>query len=257
MRKHRITDADASTLVTGRAPAGRPELEVLAQSLAEFRAASFGTTPRPSATLESRLALGIAPVISESKEPASAVSIETTSSPLRPRRTRKSPVRTALTWIAGLSLGLKILLGAAVAATAAAGAGAAGVLPFGTQQAFDEVVSVVVPVEKTDEGTDEGAGEGVDDGAVDEPAVDEVEGYDPAEDGNFGGWVSDLAHDKPGTGKEFGDMVSDEAHNKPHPHETDGSQVEEGDDAPAGDVGVTNGKKDHKEPKPNNGKGAH
>jgi hypothetical protein len=248
MRKHRITDADVSALVTGRTPDGRPELEVLAQSLSEFRTASFESVPQPSAALAARLSLGGATGISVSNESAFADdNIETTSPTSRGTRSRKGLVRTVFAWIAGLSLGLKIVLGTAVAAVAATGAGAAGVLPFGTQDAFDEVVSVVV---ETDEGVDEGTDEG------DEPATDDeaVEGYDPA-DGNFGGWVSDLAKDKPGTGAEFGDFVSDEAHNKPHPGETDESQVEEGDDDTTGDTEVNSGK-EHPEPKPDNGKGS-
>jgi hypothetical protein len=244
MRKHRITDADVSALVTGRTPDGRPELEVLAQSLSEFRTASFESVPQPSAALAARLSLGNATGISVSNESAFADdNIETTSPTSRGARSRKGLVRTVFTWIAGLSLGLKIALGSVVAAAAATGAGAAGVLPFGTQDAFDEVVSVVV---ETDDGLDDGT-----DG--EEPATDDeaVEGYDPA-DGNFGGWVSDLAKDKPGTGAEFGDFVSDEAHNKPHPGDTDESEVEEGDDDTTDDTEVNSGK----ESKPDNGKGS-
>ncbi len=51
MRKHRITDADVASLVSGHTPQGRPELDELAHALSEFRAASFETTPRPSAAL--------------------------------------------------------------------------------------------------------------------------------------------------------------------------------------------------------------
>ena len=187
-------------------------------------------------------------MVSESNESAfNADKIETTSSTTRGNRSRKGLVRTVFTWIAGLSLGLKIALGAALTAAAATGAGAAGVLPFGAQQTFDEVVSVVIPAadpieEITDDGTD---GDDVtDDGEA-------TEGYDPAE-GNFGSWVSDQAKDKPGTGKEFGEMVSDEAHNKPHPGATDESGVaEEGDDESDSDeVSHGNGSRSDTTPAP-------
>jgi hypothetical protein len=228
MRKHRITDADVAKLFSGHAPQGRPELELLATSLSEFRTASFESVPRPSAALSTRLGVGKPPRVSKTN--ASLFDVETieTTSPTRDKRSLKG-VRTVFTWIAGLGLGLKIALGVAVAAAATTGAGAAGLLPFGTQQAFDEVVSVVIPAEPED---------GIDDGVTDEGDV--TEGYDPAE-GNFGGWVSDQAQDKPGTGQEFGEMVSDEAQNKPHPGATDQSGVEEGDSDESDDDEVNEG----------------
>ena len=125
-------------------------------------------------------------------------------------------------------------------------------LPFGAQQTFDEVVSVVIPAadpidEVTDDGTD---GDDVtDDGEA-------TEGYDPAE-GNFGSWVSDQAKDKPGTGKEFGEMVSDEAHNKPHPGATDESEVAEGDDDESDSDEVSHGNGSHSDTTPAPGKKAH
>jgi hypothetical protein len=262
MTKHRITDVDVSTLVAGRTPAGRPELEALAQSLSEFRAASLESAPRPSAALAARLDFGNSSSISDSRETAfDADTIETTLS-ARAGRTRKGLVRTVFTWIAGLSLGLKIALGTVVAAAAATGAGAAGVLPFGTQQAFDEVVSVVLPIaDDSEDGTDDGLDDGTDDGSVDEADADSGDdsgddsGYDPAE-GNFGSWVSEQAHDKSGSGNDFGKTVSEEAHNKPHPHETNTSEVEEGDDDVSSDVGTSNEGKSN-QGKSSSGKGGH
>jgi hypothetical protein len=262
MRNHRITDADASTLVTGRAPVGRPELEVLATSLSEFRAASFESAPQPSAALAARLSLGNATEISTSQGSAfDAETIETTLSPSRDSRARKGLVRTVFSWIAGLGLALKIALGTVVAAAAVTGAGAAGVLPFGTQDAFDEVVSVVVPAD-TDDGTDDGVDDGTDDGADDGTDAegsgdgDAGDHYDPA-DGNFGSWVSDKAHNKPDDGKNFGELVSGEAHNKPHPGATDESQVEEGDDDESGDDEVNQGVGPQSDHGPAVKKGAH
>jgi hypothetical protein len=254
MRKHRITDADAASLVSGHTPQGRPELDELAHALSEFRAASFETTPRPSAALLARMDVGKPSMVSESNETAfHADTIETTSLSPRGSRSRKGLVRTVFTWIAGLGLGLKIALGVAVTAAAATGAGAAGVLPFGTQQAFDEVVSVVIPasepVDETDDGTD---GDDVTDDSGD---GDVTEGYDPA-DGNFGSWVSDQAKDKPGTGEDFGKTVSDEAKNKPHPGASDGSDGTEGDDE-SDDDAVSHGNGSQSDHTPAPGKGAH
>ena len=269
MRNHRITDADAARLVSGRTPQGRPELDSLARSLSEFRAASYGPAPRPSAALAARLSLGGAAAISDSRESAfDAETIETTSPTTRSRSGRK---RTVFGWIAGLSLGLKIVLGAALTAAAATGAGAAGVLPFGTQQTFDEVVSVVLPTtEPVDHSLDPGTDEGTDDNAVtdddavadDDAATDDsgdgtvTEGYDPTE-GNFGSWVSKQAKDKPDSGKNFGELVSDEAKNKPHPGASDESQGTEGDSDESDDDAVSHGNGSHGDHAPAPGKKAH
>ena len=256
MRKHRITDADVASLVSGHTPQGRPELDELAKSLSEFRAASFETTPRPSAALLARVDVGKPSMVSESNESVfNADMIETTSSTSRGSRSRKGLVRTVFSWIAGLGLGLKIALGATAALAAATGAGAAGVLPFGSQQAFDEVVSVVIPAaEPIDHSTDDGTDDGTDGDDVTEGSGDGdvTEGYDPA-DGNFGSWVSDQAKDKPGTGEEFGQMVSDEAKNKPHPGASDGT---EGDDTSDNDA-VSHGNGSQSDHTPAPGKKAH
>jgi hypothetical protein len=196
-------------------------------------------------------------MVSDSMESAFNVdTIETTSSTSRGTRSRKGLGRTVFTWIAGLSLGLKIALGAALTAAAATGAGAAGVLPFGTQQTFDEVVSIVIPAaDPIDEVTEDGTEDGTDDG-TDSGDGDVAEGYDPA-DGNFGSWVSDQAKDKPGTGKEFGDMVSDEAKNKPHPGATDDSDGTEGETEESDDDAVSHGNGSHGGHAPASGKKAH
>jgi hypothetical protein len=245
MRKHRITATDAASLLSGHTPQGRPELDELANALSEFRVASFESTPRPSAALLARVDVGKPSAVFDSKSAFDADMIETTSSTSRDNRSQKRPVRKVFAWIAGLGLGLKIALGATVAAAAATGAGAAGVLPFGSQQAFDEVVSIVIPAAEPVDGTDDGTDGATDGDPATDPTVDgdATEGYDPA-DGNFGGWVSDQAKDKPGTGKEFGGMVSDEAKNKPHtphPGASDGSQVAEGDENGSDDDEVSQG----------------
>jgi hypothetical protein len=232
MRKHRIIDADVASLLSGHTPQGRPELEALALSLSDFRAASFESVSRPSAALAARLDVGKSSMFSVSGESAFDVDqVETTSPTTRGHRSQRGLLRTVFTWIAGLGLGLKIALGATVAAAAVTGAGAAGVLPFGAQDSFDEVVSVVLSTESTDDETDD---ETDGDEVTDDPEDGVVsEHYDPAL-GNFGSWVSEQAQNKT-EGENFGKKISDEAHNKPHPAETEESEVEEGDSDEADD----------------------
>ncbi|MEO7348317.1 MAG: hypothetical protein ABIW32_00400 [Terrimesophilobacter sp.] len=110
--------------------------------------------------------------------------------------------------IAGLGLAAKIALGAGVAVAATAGAGAAGVLPAGAQDAFDTVVSTVVPGSQVDESTD--------------PATDDdMNAPDPASTDrpdNFGSWVSERAQDPDKVGKIFGQETSEAAHENGNGH---------------------------------------
>ena len=69
MRKHRISDDDAAALVTGTAPADRPDLTTLASAITEFRDAAFASPPRPSAELMARLELAGASEISFAAAP--------------------------------------------------------------------------------------------------------------------------------------------------------------------------------------------
>ena len=57
MKNHRITDDEAAALIRGRTPHARDELSPLAEAIAGFRASSFGTPPRPTAAVASRLDL--------------------------------------------------------------------------------------------------------------------------------------------------------------------------------------------------------
>jgi hypothetical protein len=138
MKNHRITDDEAAALFRGRTPHAREELSPLAAAVAEFRASSFGTPPRPSAAVASRLDLD-------------RVSTGGAFPPENPNMTTLLPEpassarrrRVAFEWFAGLGLAAKIAIGATAAAavgvTGAGAAGAAGMLPAPAQQVFEQV----------------------------------------------------------------------------------------------------------------------
>jgi len=167
--------------------------EALERAIGEFRAAAFESVARPSAELASRLEL----------EGASGISPET------PPHTGRV---TMASWIAGLGLAAKISLGAGVAVAAtlavAGGAGAAGILPVPAQETFDTVVSSIIP-NLDDDGTAD------DDTEVGEPSPEPTSTEHPD---NFGGWVSERAHDPNKDGHTFGTETSEAAQengNKP------------------------------------------
>jgi hypothetical protein len=140
MRNRRITDEDAAALLRGRSPHARDELSPLAAAVAELRRSSFGTPPRPSPAVASRLDLERASSISPhphgDPDTAPTLSIRSTAPGSRRRR-------VAIEWFAGLGLAAKIAIGATAAAAVGVGgagaAGAAGVLPAPAQQVFDQV----------------------------------------------------------------------------------------------------------------------
>lgn len=195
MRKHRISEREAEVVLSGHAPSSRPDLVPLADSIAEFRAAAFELPARPSADMVSRLGpLG-----------DSRITSHTESQP----GTGESRKRvTMFSSIAGLGLAAKIALGAGVAVAATAGAGAAGVLPAGAQDAFNTVVSTVVPGSQVDESTDPAT----DDGST---APDPASTNHPD---NFGSWVSERAQDPDKVGSTFGHETSEAAKENGHGH---------------------------------------
>jgi hypothetical protein len=195
MRKHRITDDDAEALVTGTAPAERPDLTPLARSITEFRAAAFAAPPRPSAELRSRLELAPASQVST---PAHPTEVAETIDARQPAAARPAAsmgrMKRMFAWITGLGVAAKVVLGVSVAAAAGAtGVGTAvGINTLVTVTAEQEEVapdSTDVPTDPTDAPTD--APE------------------------NFGDSVSDrakeLGADGTTTGAEFGAEVSGEA----------------------------------------------
>jgi hypothetical protein len=138
MVKHRIAERDAAALLKGQTPAGRPDLAPLADSFMTLRAAAFRRPPRPSVELALRLGL---------TAPSSLADARTVDAQASTRRgaPKAARARRTVSWVLGLGLATKIVVGVSAGALAVTGAGAAGVLPLGTQDAFDTVVSVVVP----------------------------------------------------------------------------------------------------------------
>jgi hypothetical protein len=119
MKKHGISDDDAAALVTGAAPADRPDLAPLAHSIAEFRSAAFATPPRPSAALRTRLEL--APETEAAAASARSLAF-------------RGRMKRMFAWFTGLGIAAKIVLGVSVAAAA----GATGV---GTAVGINTLVS--------------------------------------------------------------------------------------------------------------------
>jgi len=183
MTKHRINDAEEAAL---------------ASALSKFRAAAFEHAPQPSAELLARLELSGA-----SGKAAVSASAHTVS----PRtRDRKKSIRQMFSWLTGLGVFAKIVLASSVASAAVLGAGAAGVLPADAQDAFNTVVASV-------------STEDLEATPTESP---EPEASATGHPDNFGGTVSDLAHElgKGSDGRAFGEAISDAAKNK---HKSNGS----------------------------------
>lgn len=229
---HRISDDDAQALVKGHAPVARPELAHLAGSMSEFRSAAFETVPRPSAELASRLDLARASRISTLDMAVSdSDMVQTQSVAASEAGSHKKGAKNLISWFVGLGLGTKIVLGATVAVAATTGAGAAGALPDGAQDAFDKVVSVVSSTEEPE--TDTTAV--VDD--TEEPTVAVT-----PETSSFGESVSDRAQElgQGSDGSEFGEEISEEAQQLGDEKRQDAGQPEGTvDDGAADDGEVT------------------
>lgn len=222
MRKHRISERDAHAILSGQTPASRPDLALLADSIAEFRVAALESPVRPSPDLLSRLGLlGETKIASHTE--------------LQPETGESRKRVTMFSWIAGMGLVAKIALGAGVAVAATAGAGAVGALPDGVQVAFDQVVSTVVPTEESDESTDLET----DDSAPEPVSTDHPE--------NFGSWVSERAQDPDKVGHDFGQETSEAAKDNGNGPKSDESQdgtdtdTESGDDATVDETSNSNG----------------
>jgi hypothetical protein len=143
MNTTRISEQASSGLAHGRVP-GRPDLNPLADLLTEYRAAAIGSAPRPSAALAARLDMSATPIAMQRDLVAGVESSGV-------------GVRRAASGLFGLGVTVTIILAAASGAAAVVGAGSAGILPPGAQDAFDQVVSTIVPpgvagTETTDEG---------------------------------------------------------------------------------------------------------
>lgn len=205
MRRHRISDDDATALLAGRAPVARPELAPLAQSLADFRVAAYEALPQPSAELASRLDLARGSEISTLAVSSPDSGMVTTPVPAAAvAASHRERVKNMFEWITGLSLAAKILLGLSVAAVA-------GVTGAGASGAFTDIVVTQTPTEEGVVVTDEPADESTD-GTTDE-STDDPAGESAGESDNFGESVSERAHElgEDGDGAAFGEEISGEA----------------------------------------------
>ena len=197
MRRHRISDDDATALLAGRAPVARPELAPLAQSLADFRVAAYEALPQPSAELASRLDLARGSEISTLAVSSPDSGMVTTPVPATAvAGSHRERVKNMFEWITGLSLAAKILLGLSVAAVA-------GVTGAGASGAFTDIVVTETPTEEEVIATEEST-----DGTTDESSDDPADEFD-----NFGESVSERAHElgEDGDGAAFGEEISGEA----------------------------------------------
>lgn len=130
MRNHLEPDErDVDAVLRGRRPAHRPDLEPLAQLVADLHLASAAPA-RPSAALAALLASGLAPVESP-----------LTLAPAPPVRRGAAAVR----WATSLRTAAKGGLLAAIAVLGVASAATAGVLPAAVQDKLSTAVETVTP----------------------------------------------------------------------------------------------------------------
>lgn len=112
---------DEAMLLRGQTPDSRPELQMLGQSLAEFRGAALGLAPRASAALADRLA---------SNEPLPDSKALAIAAPARRR--------VIVGRVAAASIAAAMIVSAL---------GSANVLPPAAQVVFDQVVPTAVPTD--------------------------------------------------------------------------------------------------------------
>jgi hypothetical protein len=162
MRNHPFSDDDTvAAVLRGEVPAERPDLAPLAGVVAEMRAESSGTPPQPNAALAALLDHGlVAQGLSAEKSDLPVTAASNAPGPaMQAFRLPTWRKRMIVEWIAGLGLAAKIGMGATVAAASVAGAGAGGVLPGQTQNAFDTVVATATPWETEAEAAEKAADE--------------------------------------------------------------------------------------------------
>lgn len=186
-------------LLTGQVPAEQTELVALSAALQELRSATHVSAPQPSAALQMRLdAPAGAPVTAAAGDAAADAT---------PGR------KSVFEWIAGLGLATKIAAGSGVLALGLTGAGAAGALPGPAQDAFDSVVSTVLPTEGDEVPVEDAPVEGEAPVEGDETIDDgtETDAELPVGSDEFSSWVSENAKDPEKVGAEFGEQVSEQA----------------------------------------------
>lgn len=147
--KNRITDAEAELLLAGRTPEGRPGFGELAASVAALRSAAFETAPRPSVELAARLGVPHEELVSAmaTSTAASSKRFAADSSVAVARTPRGSAISRVVERVSGFGLAARIAAGVGAFLLGITAAGAAGALPGGMQDAFDDLVSTVIPID--------------------------------------------------------------------------------------------------------------
>ena len=122
----------------------------LTDALQRLRAHAYARPPHPSRQLSDRLDLGMLADPPPVNSPAQVAVVVAAPE-------RRGRLRAVLSWVAGLGIVTKIVLGIGVAAIATTGVGAAGALPAPAQQLFDSVLPGIAPhsSETADDPTDQ------------------------------------------------------------------------------------------------------
>jgi len=122
----------------------------LTDALQRLRAHAYARPPHPSRQLSDRLDLGMLADPPPVNSPAQVAVVVAAPE-------RRGRLRAVLSWLAGLGIVTKIVLGVGVAAIATTGVGAAGALPAPAQQLFDSVLPGIAPhsSETADDPTDQ------------------------------------------------------------------------------------------------------
>lgn len=136
-----LDDDVIDAILSGRDPGGA-DLAALVTFADQARAVARGPVPVPSPALASILTNGLP------GDAGGAPGREATAITAPKKSTRK---RAAAQFLAGLSIGAKVALGAGIAAASVTAAGAAGVLPEGLQHTVASTVSAVTPFEFPDQ----------------------------------------------------------------------------------------------------------
>ncbi len=208
-----LEEQTIESILAGRTPSGRPELDELASFVNEVR--SVATAPAPKVGVE--LAAILAGGLTTDKGDLSATAVSNVTGPAPqaaglPKR-RKSMIETIFASAAGKAAA--VLAGLSLATT---GAAAADVLPQVAQDRVASAVEVVSPFDLPDSADKRQDGEHRKDGDVadDKPADPSGERNPNAED-NFGADVSNRAQTTEDKGKDFGQSVSNDARERFQP----------------------------------------
>lgn len=185
------------SILAGRSPDGRSELDGLADFVDEVRSVATATAPKIGAALAAVLAGGLS--TDEGDVPATAAG-SVTGAGGQQAAARSTKRRSILA--KALSVKAAAVLGGLTIATT--GAAAADLLPQPAQNGVAAVVEAVSPLDLPDSGEKAKDGEHRQDDTADHQP-------DPDVEDNFGADVSDRARTAEDKGKDFGESVRNDA----------------------------------------------